>query len=115
MELGVALPHTGAHARLTEAAPGWEGVTAQPHRFGGTEYRFGEKREMGHVHGDRLLDIPFPTKIRDELVAARRAEPHLLLSGSGWSSCYLRAPEDVERAVDLLRLSYEITAKRKAR
>ena len=34
------------------------GVTAHPHRFGGTEFRLG-KREIGHVQGESLLVIPF--------------------------------------------------------
>ncbi|HYS98071.1 MAG TPA: luciferase family protein, partial [Candidatus Dormibacteraeota bacterium] len=38
---------------IREAVTSWPGVTALPHRFGGIEYRFG-KKEMGHVHGDRL-------------------------------------------------------------
>jgi len=42
----------------------WPGIEAHPHRFGGTEYRIG-KREIGHIHGDALVDIPFPKKVRD--------------------------------------------------
>ena len=33
------------------------------------------RREIGHIHGDSLVDIPFPKKIRDEIVAAGQAEP----------------------------------------
>lgn len=47
----------------------WSGVTSAPHRFGGIEFRINH-REIGHLHGDRLADLPFPTRIRDELVAA---------------------------------------------
>ncbi len=53
---------------------GWPGVTAHPHRFGVTEYRLG-KRELGHIHGDQLVDIPLPNKVRDKIIAAGRAEP----------------------------------------
>lgn len=28
----------------------WPYVSAEPHRFGGIEFRF-NKREMGHIHG----------------------------------------------------------------
>jgi hypothetical protein len=90
-------------------------VTARPHRFGGTEYRLGDRREIGHIHGDYMVDIPFPTKIRNELVTAGRAEPHHLLSDSGWISFYIREAADVERAIDLFRLSYDVAAKQKAR
>jgi hypothetical protein len=92
----------------------WPGVTAHPHQFGGTEYRLGS-REIGHVHGDWLVDIPFPSKVRNEIVAAGRAEPHHVLPDSGWVSFYLREAADVERAIGLFRESYEIAMRQKAR
>jgi Family of unknown function (DUF5519) len=39
-------------------------VTAEPHHFGGVEFRL-NKKELGHMHSDRLVDLPFPMKIRD--------------------------------------------------
>jgi hypothetical protein len=91
----------------------WQGVVAHPHRYGGTEYRLG-KREIGHVHGGYLVDVPFPKKVRDGVVASGRAEPHHILPGSGWVSFYMREPADVGRAVDLLRLSYRLALKQKS-
>ena len=99
---------------IQSAVLAWPGVTAHPHRFGGTEYRLG-KREIGHVHGNSLVDIPFPTKIRDEIVAAGRAEPHHILPDSGWISFFLREEVDVQRAIDLLRQSFDLAAAQKAR
>jgi hypothetical protein len=104
----------GAHERIRAAVSAWPGIEARPHRFGGTEYRLGS-REVGHLHGDHLLDIPFPKPVRDELVAAGLAQPHHILPASGWISFYLRREEDVERAVALLQRSYEIARKRQAR
>lgn len=98
---------------ITTAVLQWEGVTAHPHRFGGTEYRLGT-REIGHIHGDYLVDIPFPSKIRDEIVAAGLAEAHHVLPKSGWVSFYIRQPDDIGAAIDLLRRSYNIAAKQKA-
>lgn len=103
-----------AHKQITEAALSWPDVIAQPHRFGGTEYLLGT-REIGHIHGDYLVDIPFPTKVRNELVAAGQAEPHHLLHDSGWVSFYLREANDVERAIALLQRSYEIAVKQQQR
>lgn len=85
----------------------WEGVSEHPHRFGGREYRLG-KREIGHIHGDWLVDIPFPKKVRDEIVAAGEAQAHHVLPESGWVSFYLHSEEDIEPAVVLLRRSYEL-------
>jgi luciferase-like monooxygenase len=66
---------SGAKERIDAALQGWLGITSQPYRFGGTEYCLG-KREIGHVHGDSLVDIPFPRTVRSELVTGGRAEPH---------------------------------------
>jgi Family of unknown function (DUF5519) len=102
----------GAGKQINETLISWPQVEAEPHRFGGIEYRIG-KREIGHVHGDWLVDIPFPTKVREAIVAAGRAEPHHIMPESGWISFYLRAPEDVQKAIDLFRESYEIAMKQK--
>jgi predicted DNA-binding protein (MmcQ/YjbR family) len=103
---------SGAQKIITTAVTGWEGVAVHPHRFGGVEYGIG-KREIGHIHGDHLVDIPFPKKVRDEIVRTGKAEPHHILPESGWVSFYLRQPEDVERAIALLAESYQIARKQK--
>ena len=87
-------------------------MEAHPHRFGGTEFCIG-KREIGHIHGDSLVDIPFPKKVRDEIVSAGAAEPHHVLPETGWISFYLREEGDVEKAIALLKRSYEIALKQK--
>lgn len=104
----------GAQAQINQRVSEWSGVTSQPHRFGGTEYRLG-RREIGHIHGDRMVDIPFPTKVRHQLVAEGRAEPHHILPDSGWVSFYIRQPDDIERAIALLRESYDLAIKQRSR
>ena len=61
----------------------WPYVTAEPHRFGGIEFRL-NKKEMGHIHSEGLADIPFPMKTRDELVNSGLVKPHHVLPQSGW-------------------------------
>jgi hypothetical protein len=100
--------------RIAEQVLSWEGVTEQEHRFGGVEFRLG-KRELGHLHGDRLADLPFPRRVRDELVAAGRARPHHVLPESGWVSRTIAGPDDVDEVVALFRLSYERAAAARAR
>ena len=104
----------GAQKSITEKVTSWYGVTAQPHRFGGVEYVIG-KREIGHVHGDALVDIPFPKKVRDEIVTAGRAQPHHVLPETGWVSFYIRQEEDVKKAIALLHESYQIAQKQKSK
>ncbi len=97
-----------AQEKITQAVTAWEGVSARPHRFGGVEYVLGERREIGHLHGNHMLDVPFPKKIRDEIVAAGRAQPHHILPDTGWVSFYLRQEADVEKAIALLLQNYQI-------
>jgi hypothetical protein len=106
----MALPSAGE--RIKQALLSWENVVARPHRFGGTEFCLGT-REIGHIHGDYLADIPFPKKVRDEIVAAGEADPHHILPETGWVSFYLRKDGDVERAIALFRRSYEIASKQR--
>jgi len=84
----------------------WDGVETRPHRFGGVEFRV-RGHEIGHLHGSRLADLPFPIRMRKELVAEGKAEPHHLLPQTGWVSCYPRGPEDAPAVIDLFRLNYE--------
>jgi luciferase-like monooxygenase len=84
----------------------WKGVVAAPHRFGGLEFRVG-RRELGHLHGSRLADLPFPVAIRKQLVAAGRAERHHILPDSGWVSVRIRGEDDVSAVIELFRLNYD--------
>ena len=103
----------GARQRIDAEVVTWPGVTTQPHRFGGTEYTIG-RREIGHIHGDAMIDIPFPKKVRDELVATGQAHQHHILPETGWVSFYLAEPADVERGLALLRQSYQLAQRQKS-
>jgi Ni,Fe-hydrogenase I large subunit len=93
-------------ARIEREVASWEGVTAGPHRFGGVEFRLG-KRELGHLHGDRLADLPFKRAVRDMLVETGRAQPHHVVPESGWVSKPIETDEDADEVIELFRLSYE--------
>ena len=92
--------------RIRTEVGSWPDVTAVPHRFGGVEFRVG-RRELGHLHGGELADLPFPRRIRDEIVAAGRADPHHVLPDTGWVSFRIRSADDVDRAIALFRLNYD--------
>jgi hypothetical protein len=85
------------------------GVTEGEHRFGGIVFRLG-RRELGHLHGETVADLPFPPHIRDELVASGRAEADHVSRESPWVSRRVNAPEDVAEIVALFRISYEHAA-----
>lgn len=95
---------TGEH--IAETVQSWPGVEAASHRFGGVEFRVG-RRELGHIHGDRIADLPFPRRVRDELIAEGRARPHHVLPDSGWVTTSIRSDSEVENAIDLFRMAYD--------
>jgi hypothetical protein len=96
----------GPGARVTAAISAWPGVEVAPHRFGGVEFRLG-RRELGHLHGDRIADLPFPRRVRDDLVATGQARPHHVIPESGWVTVGLGGTGGVERVIELFRMSYE--------
>jgi hypothetical protein len=96
----------GPGAQIADAVASWPGVSVAPHRFGGVEFTVG-RGELGHLHGDRIADLPFPRRVRDELIAAGRARPHHVLPDSGWITVSISGPGDVERTIELFGLAYE--------
>jgi hypothetical protein len=85
---------------------GWPGVEAKAHRYNGVEFRV-NGHEIGHLHGSRLADLPFPVRMRKELVATGKAQSHHVLPETGWVSYPIRGGEDAEGALELFRLNYE--------
>jgi Family of unknown function (DUF5519) len=83
----------------------WPGVTVETHRGGIVFFRVG-RREIGHLHGSRMADLPFPVRIRVELIAAGKADPHYLHPESGWITRYIRGEHDIEPIIELFRLNY---------
>lgn len=90
-----------------------DGVESRPHRFGGVEFRYGG-HEIGHLHGDRWADLPFPRKVREELVAEGKAQVHHVMPETGWVSYPIRDAGDVDGAVYLFRLNYERLVQRRS-
>ena len=70
-------------ARIEQEVGSWEGVRVRPHRFGGVEFVVGE-RELGHIHPEGWVDLPFTRRIREMLLETGRAEPHRA-GVTGWS------------------------------
>jgi len=92
--------------QIVRAVQSWPGVELAQHRFGGVELRLG-RRELGHLHGDRIADLPFPRRIRDELIASGRARPHHVLPDSGWVTVSIAGLGSVEGTIELFRLAYD--------
>ena len=91
---------------IKEAILKWPGITTEPNRFGGIEFLV-NKKEMGHLHGEKLADLPFPVEIRKQLVASGRALPHHIYPESGWVSYWIRNSEDIPAVLELFEAQYE--------
>ena len=108
------MPVSGAGIRIQDELSHWKNITSAPHQFGGVEFRLGN-REIGHIHGEWLVDVTLPKRVRDELVASGEAEPHHVLPRSGWVSIHLNDSADVDRAIRILRRSYDLAQEHSAR
>ena len=83
----------------------WPGVTSEPGRFGAIAFRYG-KREIGHVHRDRVADLPVVREAREGLLAKGRARPHRAGS-KGYVSYPVENREDVSAVLEILGSNYE--------
>ena len=101
----------GIGKRIEDEVGGWPGVEKREHRFGGVEFRV-NGHEIGHLHGDRMADLPFPVRMREELVASGEAQEHHVLPQTGWVSYRIRGDGDIEGALGLFRKSYERLTRR---
>jgi hypothetical protein len=97
-------PETIAQQIVREVAS-WPGVSAEAYRGGMVFFHVG-RREIGHLHGDRMADLPFPVRIREQLVAAGKADLHYVHPKSGWITYYIRGASDFEPIIELFRLNY---------
>jgi hypothetical protein len=91
--------------KLEDELSTWPEVSVHPHRFGGKEFRF-RSAEIGHVHLNGVVDIPFPRAIRDVLLEEGLAQEHRWVPNSGWVTFRLRNEDDLKHALSLMRMSY---------
>lgn len=90
----------------------WEGMTTRPGRFGAVAFYVGP-REVGHLHGSDHADLPFPLRVRNELVESGRAIPHAFLPQTGWTTYPLRGDQAVQGALELFRLNYDLITRKR--
>ena len=84
----------------------WPGVTVHDHRFGSLEFRVNE-REMGHMHGEELADLPLPKNISKKLKEQGKVSPHHFIPQSGWITYHINGPADIGGLIELFRTQYE--------
>ncbi len=92
----------------------WPGVTTGDTGRGGLQFNYG-RVELGHLHGSSFADLPFPKKVRDQLIAEGRAAVHPPLPNSGWVRRRMGSPADTEAVIELFRMNYDRAKKRAGR
>ena len=66
------------------------------------------RKEIGHLHGDRVLHIGFPKAVWHELYDEGRIDYHPVFPGKpGYASRALQTEDDVRDAITMLRLNYD--------
>jgi Family of unknown function (DUF5519) len=79
-------------------------IQGRPHRFGGVGFFIGTT-EIGHLHGNGLLDLFVGKSFRTEQVRRGRALPHHVFPESGWISFWLKSPADIAQALELFEIA----------
>ena len=83
----------------------WNEISLRMHKYGGIQFDI-NKREIGHIHGNGLLDILFSREDKTRFLEGGRVQEHHVFKNSGWVSLYIRTREDKDLAIGLLRYSY---------
>jgi hypothetical protein len=79
------------------------GVRFKNHRFGGMEFVGKDGDELGHLHGNGLLDVPAGVEAAAALIASGRVRPHHVFPKSKWISFQLENEQDVQFAAELIK------------
>jgi RNA polymerase sigma factor (sigma-70 family) len=98
-------PGSAAERIITEALS-WPGVYRAEDEFGIVVLRVG-RRELGHLHGDAVADVPLAPMLHNQRVKDTVERGHQSRQDSGWVSVALETEEDVQQALKLLRGNYQ--------
>ena len=96
-----------ASEQITAEVTSWPGVEAGPGVRGEFAFMLG-KRELGHLHGDRVAHFGFPKDVWNELYEQKRIDYHPVFPGRpGFASRAIETDADVRDVIELLRLNYD--------
>ena len=92
---------------IAEAVEAWPGVHGEEGSRGEYSFKVGA-REIGHLHGERVLHIGFPKAIWHELYDAGRIDYHPVFPNKpGFGSRTIASEADRRDAIALLRVNYD--------
>jgi predicted DNA-binding protein (MmcQ/YjbR family) len=85
----------------------WPDTSVSLHKYGGLQFNY-RRTELGHIHGNGLLDIRLNRKTKELLLTEHKVSHHHTFRQSGWISFYIRSTDDKAYAIGLLRRSYSL-------
>jgi hypothetical protein len=96
-----------ASQQITEEVTSWPGVEAGPGRRGEFAFTVG-RREIGHLHGDRVFHAGLPKELWHELHDQGRIDYHPVFPGKpGFGARAIENEDDVRDVIAMLRLNYD--------
>ncbi len=96
-----------ASEQITEEVTSWPGVVAGTGSRGEFAFKLG-RREIGHLHGDRVLHTGFPKAVWHKLFEQGRIDYHPVFPGRpGYASRTISGQDDVRDVIALLRCNYD--------
>jgi len=97
-----------ASEQITAQVTSWPGVEgAGPGKRGEFAFMLG-RRELGHLHGDRVMHTGFPKAVWHELHDQGRIDYHPVFPGRpGYAARRIETQDDVHDVIALLRLNYD--------
>ena len=90
----------------------WEGISTHYHRYGGLEFRV-NGQEIGHIHGNGLVDLHFNKALANIIIQQGFAETHHVQKESGWISYYISRKQATSQLLQLTQLAYQLKSKQK--
>jgi hypothetical protein len=91
---------------IEEEVLSWQDTSIHFHKYGGIQFDIA-KKEIGHIHGNGLVDVLFSKEVKMQYLQTSRVQEHHVFKNSGWVSLWVRSGEDRQLAVEMLRRSYE--------
>jgi len=83
------------------------GVTERPNTGIHEDAFFVGRSMFMHIHGYGHCDIRLPKEIQVQVLAEGKARPHRWAPGAGYVTFIVSAEEDLEPAMELIRISHE--------
>jgi hypothetical protein len=93
--------------QITKEVTSWPGVEAGFGARGEFGFRVG-RREIGHLHCDRVAHFGFPKDVWQALFDQGRIDYHPVFPGKpGFGARRIENEEDVRDVIELMRLNYD--------